>query len=168
MCVSLVTFGAIPQAQAANVNGKYEVKQTTGSVRLDGHNLHIPDSLVRKIAGVVKGDVTIENDTLKLKKKGTAKVVDKVADRLHVDVETSVTGPSSVKLRTSGDVKKGHTSKPITTSFEGEVFNKDFSGELVTRVSAKVEGNTLTIVVRFSGDAEGSDFSGKVKIVAKR
>ncbi len=168
MCVSLISFAAIPQAQAANVNGTYEVKRTTGTVRLDGRNLDIPDSLVRKIAGVVKGEVTIQNNTLKLKKKGAVKVVDKVADKLHVDVETSVTGPSSVKLRTSGDVKKGHTLKPIVVSFEGEVLNKEFSGELVTRVRAKVEGATLTIVVRFSGEAEGSDFNGEVKIVAKR
>jgi hypothetical protein len=168
MCVSIISFAAVPQAQAGKVNGTYEVKRTTGSIRFDGDKIDIPDAIVRRIAGVVNGEITIQNRTLRLKKKGAIKIVENLADEINIDVEASVTGPSSVKLRKSGDVAKGRTARPIKTSFEAEFFNEDFSGVLITRVYATVERKTLTIVVRFSGDAVGSDFSGRVKIVAKR
>lgn len=168
MCISLVSFAAVPQAQAAKVNGRYEVKRSTGSIRFNGDEIDIPDRLVRRIAGVVDGTITIQDRTLRLKKEGAVKIVENLADELDVDVEVGVTGPSSVKLVKSGDTATGRTTRPIVASFEAEFFDQDFSGELITRVKATVERNTLTIVVRFSGDAEGEDFSGRVTIVAKR
>ncbi len=167
-CVSLVSFAAIPEAQAGKVNGTYEVKTTHGSLEYAGHDIDVPDALVQRIVRAANGEITIRNRTLKLRKKGAVNIVEEIADDLHVDVETSVTGPSSVKLQKLENVAKGRTSRPVVVSFEGDVFGEDFSGKLITRVRAIVKGRTLTIVVRFSGDAVGSDFSGRVRIVAKR
>jgi hypothetical protein len=168
VCLSLVSFTAVPQAHAAKVNGSYDVKRTTGSVRFNGDEIDIPERLVRRIAGVVDGKITIRDRTLKIRKKGTVRIVEKLADELDVDVEVAVTGPSSVKLVKSGNTATGRTTRPVVTSFEAEVFDLEFSGELITRVKATVERKTLKIVVRFSGEAEGEDFSGRVTIIAKR
>ncbi|MES2475825.1 MAG: hypothetical protein V4640_08595 [Verrucomicrobiota bacterium] len=168
VCVSLCSFAAIPQAQAGKVDGTYEVTRTTGSIEFDGDDINIPDSMVRRIVNVVDGEITIQDRTLQLKKKGAVRIVKDFADDLDVDVEARVSGPSSLTLEKKGDIAKGRTTRPIVTSFEAEIFDEDFSGELITRVSATVENKTLTIVVRFSGDALGSDFSGRVTIVAKR
>lgn len=165
LCVSLVSFAAVPKA-LAGANGTYEFKEASGSLNVDGERFHLPQSLLKRVAGFVDGTVTIEDRTLTLRKKATEKIVEEIAGDLAVDVEVS--GPNRIVLVKSGDTFFGKTDGPIFTTFEGEFFGEDFDGELRTRVSATVEGRTLTIVIRFSGDVEGEDFSGKVTLVARK
>lgn len=168
LCVSLVSFAAVPKALAAGADGTYEFKQASGSLKIDGDSFDLRESLVKKLAGFTDGEVTIENNTLRLKKNATAKIVVDVADDVGIDVDASVSGPNKVVLTKSGSIYSGKTDGPIITTFEGDVLGADFSGELITRVSATVENRTLTIVIRFSGEVEGEDFSGKLTLVAKR
>ncbi len=167
-CVSLVSFAAVPKALAAGANGTYEFREADGSLKIDGDSFDLPESLLKRVAGFVDDEVTIKNNTLTLRKKSTAKIVEEVGDDFGVDVEAEVSGPSKVVLVQSGAIYTGKTSSPIVTAFEAEILGADFSGELLTKVSATVEGKTLTIVIRFNGDVEGEDFSGKVTLVAKR
>lgn len=168
LCVSLVSFAATPKALAAAPNGTYDLKDVTGTLKIDGDSFHLPDALAKRLAGVTDGKITIENNTLKLRKNATARIVEEVADDLDVDVDVEVNGPNKVVLTKSGDTYTGKTVSPIVATFEGDVFSVDFSGKLITRVSATVERKTLTIVIRFSGDVEGEDFSGKITLIAKR
>jgi hypothetical protein len=172
LCVALVSFAAVPKA-LAGANGTYEFKEASGSLRIDGDRYNLPESLLKRVAGFVDGTVTIENRTLYLKRNATGRIVERIADDVGVDVEVDVNGPNRIVLVKSGDTFFGKTDGPIVTTFEGEFFGGDFfdfdfSGELRTKVSATVEGRTLTIVIRFSGEVEGEDFSGRVTLVAKR
>ncbi len=168
LSVSVFSLAASPLTHAAKVDGKYEVKSATGSVTFNGDEVDIPKSIVKRIAGVANGDITIQDDTLRLKKKAAIRFAEEIADELDLDIEASVTGPSSVTLEKSGKAYTGQTSRPIVTSFEADAFGVDISGKLKTQVSARVRGKTLTIVVRFGGSGAGSDVSGRVTIVAKR
>ena len=168
LCVSLVSFAAVPKTLAAAPNGTYEFRNASGSLKVDGDEFDLPQSLVKRLAGFADGEVTIENNTLTLRRNFTARIVEEVADDLNIDVDVDVSGPSKVVLAKSGSVFTGRTSSPIVASFEGEFFTADFSGELITKVAATVDGRTLTIVVRFSGVVEGEDFTGRVTLTAKR
>lgn len=169
-CISFVSFTAVPHAVAAKAAGTYEVKSARGSLKLDGDSVDIPRSLVKRIAGVVDGEITVRSDnTIKLKKNGTLRILEELEDEFNgFKIEGSVRGPSTVVLEKSDHVYFGKTDGPIVTRFEAEIFGEDFDGRLKTRVSATVRGSTLTLVVRFSGGVESEDFSGKVTIVAKR
>ncbi len=172
LCVSLVSFAAVPKA-LAGANGTYVFKEASGSLKIDGERFHLPQSLLKRIAGFVDGTVTIEDRTLTLRRKATGKIVENIADDVGVDVDVEVNGPNRIVLVKSGDTFFGKTDGPIITTFEGKLFadglfDVDFSGELRTKVSAKVEGRTLTIVIRFSGDVEGEEFSGKVTLIARK
>ena len=168
MCVSLVTVAAAPRAFAAAPNGSYQFDKATGSVKFDGNSINLPESAIKRIAGVVKGDINIKGGTLELNKNATKKIVNNLSDDLNFNVSVSVTGPESVTLVKEGDLYIGSTAEPIVTSFEGSALGEDFSGELVTNVTAKVNGKTLRVIITFSGSALGSDFSGKLVIIAKR
>lgn len=169
LCVSLVSFTAAPKAQAAPPNGSYEFQSASGSLRYDGDDVDIPKWLVKKVAGVVDGEIVIENNQLRVNKRGTVRLIEKFGDDIDVDVEAKASGPNNVVLvKTGTNTFSGKTTSPIVTSFEGDVFGEDFSGELISRVSATVQRKTLTIVIRFSGEAFGEDFSGRITITAKR
>ncbi len=171
-CVSLVSLAPSPQALAQGVNGDYEFTKAFGTLKFDGESVDIPESLVKRIAGVVKGDITIRNRKLKLKKSGTADIIEELADDLDIDVDTSVSGPSNVRLKRSGNTFSGETSRPIVVNFDGdffdELFDDDFSGKLVTSVAAEVKNGRLKVIVRFSGDADGEDFGGRFVIIGRR
>lgn len=168
VCVSLVSFAAAPKVLAAEANGTYEFKSARGSLKIDGDSFQVPQSIVKRLAGFANGEVTIQNNTLKLKKNATANIVADIGDELNLDIETSVSGPNTVVLTKSGDAYTGQTAGPIIASFEGGFFGLDFSGELISRVSATVKGDTLTVVIRFSGEAGNEDFSGKLTLVGER
>ncbi len=168
LCASLVSFAAVPKALAAEANGTYEFKSASGSLKIDGDSYRVPQALVKKLAGFSNGEVTIQNNTLKLKKNATADIAEEIGDDWNLDIEASVSGPNTVVLSKSGDVYTGKTAKPIVASFEVDFFGLDFSGELITRVSATVKGDTLTVVIRFSGEMGNEDFGGKLTLVAKR
>lgn len=169
LSVALVSFTAAPKALAAGADGKYEFRSITGSLRYDGDKVDLSKSLIKKISGVVDETAVIKNNTLKLNTKGLAKAVEEFADDIDVDVETSVSGPTSVVLTKTGSyLWTGKTAGAIVTTIDGEVFGEDFSGELRTRISARVDKNTLTLVVTFAGDALDEDFSGTITIVAKK
>jgi hypothetical protein len=166
--VSLVSFAAVPKAQAATPNGTYEFKEANGSLKIDGDRFDLPESLVKKLAGFADGEVTIENNTLTLRRNASARIVEEVADDVGIDVDVEVSGPKKVVLTKSQGIYTGKTTSPIIAEFDGDVLGEAFSGELRTKVKATVEGKTLTIVIKFSGSVEGEDFSGKVTLVAKR
>jgi len=168
LCVSLVSFAAVPKALAAGANGTYEFKDASGSLKIDGDRFELRESLAKRLAGFADGEVTIENNTLKLRKNAAAKIVVDVADDVGIAVDVSVSGPNKVVLTKSGNTYTGKTAGPIIASFEGDILSADFEGELITKVSATVEGKTLTIVIKFSGEVEGEDFSGKITLIAKK
>ncbi len=167
-CVSLVSFAAVPHAFAAAPNGNYEFTTASGSVKFDGKKINVSQRLIKKLAGVSNEEIMIENSTLKIRRKALISVVNNFADDFDIDVETKVTGPTSVTLSKSGNTYTGKTPRPIVASFDGSILGEDFSGELKTRVAATVRGRTLTVVITFDGDAIGSDFSGKLTVVGKR
>ncbi|MES2658932.1 MAG: hypothetical protein V4689_09955 [Verrucomicrobiota bacterium] len=168
MCVSLVTVAAAPKALAAAPNGVYEFTSASGTVKFGDNTIDIPESAVKRIAGVVNGDITIQNKTLQLNRNATKKIVKELGDELDFDVKVTVTGPTSVTLSKDVDIYIGSTEEPIVTSFEGDFHGEDFSGELITDVTAKVKGKTLRLIITFSGETLGEEFSGKLVIVAKR
>jgi len=168
LCVSLVSFAAVPKALAAGANGTYEFKRSSGSLKIEGDSFRLPQYLVKRLAGYTNGELTIRNNTLKLNRNATARIVENIGDDLNLDVEASVSGPTTVVLTKSGDSYTGKTAKPIIATFESDLFGQNISGELITKVSATVKGDTLTVVIRFSGDVEGEDFSGKLTLVGKR
>ncbi len=149
-CVSLVSFTTTSRAQAqvADPSGAYEVESFHGTLRLNGRDLKIPNYLVKRIAGVLNGEVTVrDNDTIKLNKQSTIRIVEKVGDKLNLDVKAGVTGPSFLRLVESGDTYSGKAAGAIVTSFRADVFGEDLSGKLKTRVAATVDGDTLTLVI---------------------
>ncbi len=168
LCVSLASFAAAPKALAAGANGTYEFKSASGTLKIDGDSFRVPQYLVKRLAGFSNGEVTIQNNTLKLNRNATARIVEKIGDELNLNIEASVSGPTTVVLSKSGDSYTGRTVRPIIAAFDGDFFGVDISGELITRVSATVTGDTLTVVIRFSGGVEGEDFSGKLTLVGKR
>ncbi len=168
MCVSLVSFAATPKALAAAPNGVYEVTSVSGDVKFDDETIDLPQSVVKRIARVAEGDITIRNQTLRLNRNATSKIVTTLGDDLDIDVEASVSGPTSLAFTKSGDKYQGSTAEPIVTSFQGDFNGAEFSGELITHVKATVKGKTLRIVLTFSGEALGDDFSGTITIIAKR
>ncbi|MEO5913290.1 MAG: hypothetical protein ABIS50_03585 [Luteolibacter sp.] len=168
LCVSLVSFAASPTAFAAAPNGSYEFTSASGSAEFGDHTVHLPQALVKKLAGVIGGKITIEDSTLQLNRNATAKVVTEIGDKFDFSVETSVTGPTSLVLEKGEIGYAGQTADPIVVAFDGNFHGEDFSGELSTQVSARVKGKTLTVVVKFSGHALGADFSGKLTVVGKR
>ncbi len=166
--VSIASLAAAPQAMAAGADGTYEFKKASGSVKFDGNNIDVSQKLVKRLAGFVGGEITIKNNTLRLKKNATGTVVENLGDDLNIDVEASVSGPTSLVLAKKGSIYTGKTTSPLVAEFEAEVFGEDFSGELRSRASATVDGKTLTVVIRFSGETLDEDFSGKLTIVGKR
>ncbi|RYG93772.1 MAG: hypothetical protein EON58_17665, partial [Alphaproteobacteria bacterium] len=141
MSVALVSFTSAPKALAAGADGSYEFQSASGSLRYDGGDVDIPKSVVKRIANVVDGEITIKNNSLWVNKKGTVRVVKNIADDLDVDVEASASGPNRVMLTKTGSrLYTGKTSGAIVTSFEGDVFGEDFSGELKSKVAARVQG----------------------------
>jgi hypothetical protein len=168
LCFSLVSLAAVPKSLAAGANGTYEFKRSGGSLKIEGDSFRLPQRLVKRLAGFTDGEATIRNNTLKINRNATTKIAEDIGDDLYLDVDASVSGPTTVVLSKSGDSYTGKTARPIIASFEGGIFGEDISGKLITKVSATVKGNTLTVVIRFSGNVEGEDFSGRLKLVGKR
>ncbi len=167
LCVSLVSAAA-PSALAAIPNGVYQFTSSTGSVKFDGNTISLPQSAVKRIAGVLNGEITVRNKTLDLNKNATKKIVYELGNDLNFDATASVTGPNSITLVKEGSIYIGSTEGRIVTSFEGNFHGETFSGELRTDLTAKVEGKILRLTIKFSGETLGSGFSGKLVIVAKR
>lgn len=153
---------------AAIPNGEYEFTSATGSVKFDGDSINLSDSAVKKIAGVVNGTITIQNKTLQLNRNANKKVVTRLGDDLGFDATFRVSGPTSIILAKEVDTYIGRTEEPIVCAFDGDFHGESFTGVLKTDVTAKVEGKTLRLIITFSGKALGSDFSGKIVVVAKR
>ena len=152
-CVSLVSFATVPAALAGGANGTYKFKKAYGTVKFGGDSVDIPESIAKKIAGVVQGEVTIRNRKLQLKKSASARIVENLGHALDISLETSVSGPASVELTKTGNSYTGETEEPIVVSFDGNFLGEDFSGELVTDVAATVESKKLKVVITFSGAA---------------
>src|SRR5690606_2776349 len=95
-CVSLVSFTSAPQALAGRADGDYEFKSASGSLRWDGDSVSIPTWIVKRVASVVDGDIEIRNNTLKVNKRGTVRLIEKFGDDVDVDVEASASGPNTV------------------------------------------------------------------------
>jgi len=167
-CVSLVSFATVPAALAGGANGTYEFKRAYGTLKYGGKSVDIPESIVRRIAGVVQGDVIIRNQKLKLNRNASARIIKNLGKDLDFSVETSVSGPASLELTKTGNSYSGETRRPIVVSFDGNFHGEDFSGELVTGVTATLDNNKLKLVITFSGDALGDDFNGKVVVIARR
>lgn len=168
LCVSMVSFAAVPKALAAGANGTYEFKSASGYFKIEGESFRLPQNLVKRLAGFTSGDLTIRNNTLRLKRGASAKIVEDIGDDLNLDIEAKVSGPWTVVLSKSGVSYTGKTARPIVATFDGDLFGADISGKLVSKVSATVTGKTLTVVIRLSGGVEGEDFSGKLTLVGKR
>ena len=168
LCVSLVSFTAAPKATAAAPNGVYQVTSASGTVKFGDDTIDLPASVAKRIADVTRGEITIRNKTLQLNKNATAKVVTRLADDLDIEVETTVSGPSSIVLSKVETTYKAKTAYPISTLIEGSFNGNDFTGQLDTEVRATVKGRTLKIVITFSGEALGKEFSGKLVVVAQR
>lgn len=166
-CASLVSFAA-PTALAAGINADYEIKSVNGSLKASGRSVDIPDKLIKKILGAKKGAITIEDSKLDLRKRAMIDIVEEFGDDVGIDVDASVTGPAYVRFTKNGDSYRGRASGKIITELEATVLNHDFSGELKTKVTARVENKRLKVVISFSGEFEGEDFSGRVVIDAKR
>ena len=169
-CVSLVSFAAVPSALADGINGTYRFTSATGSLKLGDETYNISDSLAKRIVDVSEGKITIQEKTLQLNRSGVVKIIRNLADDFNVDVDTSVKGPSTLVLnRIDTSTFRGETTRPIVVSFQREDGGSSFSGELRTNVAATVKfRNNLRVVIKFSGDAFGQDFSGRLVIVAKR
>jgi hypothetical protein len=168
LCVSLVSFAAVPKALAAGADGTYKFKDASGSLKVGGEKFDVPDSLVKKLAGFTLGQVTIQDNTLKIRKYATAKIVENVGHDLDLDIEASVKGSNKIVLNKSGSLYTGKSATPIVASFEGDFHGASVSGDLITKVSATVNGNILTVVIKFSGEVIGEDFGGKLILIGKR
>ncbi|MES2660853.1 MAG: hypothetical protein V4689_19665 [Verrucomicrobiota bacterium] len=166
--VSLVSVAATPKAQAAAPNGVYEFESATGSFTFDGETIDLPPAVVKRVAGFVKGEIIIEKRTLQLNRSATKKVVRELADEFDAEVTVSVSGPTSLTLTRDGDAFFGSARESIVTSFEGSYRGGDFSGVLNTDITAKVQGKALRVIIRFTGGALDSEFSGKLVIIARR
>lgn len=167
LSLPLLSLAAAPQAHAT-ANGTYDFKTARGTLLVEGESVDIPDSVIKRLARVVDGEIVIRGNTVRLRKHAAARIVEEAADEIDADVDTQVRGPNTLTLRKTDEGYAGRTSRPIVTTFEGDVFGENFDGRLNTRVFATVKGRTLRLIFRFSGDADGADFSGRIVVIARR
>ncbi|MEO5913489.1 MAG: hypothetical protein ABIS50_04600 [Luteolibacter sp.] len=167
-CVSLVSFAAVPQALAAGADGEYKFTSIKGSLELVGGDANPPLSVVKKLAGVVNGNFTIQNNTLKFNRNATVDIVKNLTDDPKFTLTSKVTGPTSLVLTKSGSTYGGELARPIVIKFEANFNDQDLSGKLITDVAATVDGKKLKLVISFSGNMEGGPFSGQLILIGKR
>ncbi len=124
---SLFSFAAVPLALAAGADGQYKFRNASGSLRFDGDSLDIPQTLVKRIANVSDSEITIRNNTIRVNKFGTARLIEKLGDKLNAGIEASASGPNSLMLEKTGTRRfLGKTTSAIITSFKGDIFGEDF------------------------------------------
>ena len=161
-CASLVSFAAMPAANAAAPDGEYQFVKGSISV------IEVPQDLVEQLADLQDGKLVIKDSKFLIKRKAAAKIIQDLGDQLGIAFDIDISGPTSVKLNKSGKTYVGSTSKPMVIAFATDYEGQELKGRLETHFKLKVKGKILTMTIPFKLKALGRTLSGEIDVVCKR
>lgn len=167
VCATLVSLLA-PSAQAGAADGEYAFVSASGYLTGGGDTIELPQDVLQEIGPIQDGHMVIKNNKMQLNRKAATRIIKGIGKELGIEFETTLTGPSSLKLNKSGKVWIGSTSEPIVVTFAATVEGEEISGNLKTHFQAKLKGDKLTIKVPITGRLSGKKISGEVNIVCER
>ena len=167
VCASLVSFTSLTPASAA-VDGEYRFVSAEGSISADGETIVLPQDLLKEIGAIQNGRIIIKDNKIQLNRKAAAKIIKQIGDELGIEFDITISGPTSLKLKKSGNIYIGSTTDPVVVAFETTYGGKIISGNLKTYFNAKVKSTKLTLNVPITGKALGMKFKGDLTMVCKR
>lgn len=164
-CASLASLSPV---RAAGADGEYKFVTASGSVSAAGQTVQLDDEILQQFAGLQNGKIVIKDNKVQLNRKAAQKLINQLAKDFGVTIETSITGPTNVKLKKNGKAYTGSTSKPLVLEFSTTFEGQDISGNIKTLFNVKVKGNNLTMNVDLSGTALGSKLTGDITIKCRK
>lgn len=167
ICMSLVSFTP-PSATAAGADGEYAFVSAAGSITAGGQTLELPQDLLQEIGAIKNGKLVVQNNNLQLNRKAALRIIKQIGNQLGITFDTSISGPTKLKLKKTVNGYAGATKEPVVVTFSTTYQGEDISGNIKTNFRAKVKGNTLTLIVPITGKALGMRFSGELTIVCER
>jgi hypothetical protein len=159
---------AAPEAVAAVPNGNYKLSGGRGSLSSGGKTIVIPQSFMRELANQ-SGMIVVRNNRLLINRNGTAEVLRSILSGVGTRIRSvKVTGPTFVPLRGSGQRYTGKTNTPIRTQMKGIDDTGDaFTVNLITHISATINGRQVTLTTRFSGGDSEAQVVGNITLIGK-
>lgn len=167
VCATLVSF-ITPSALAGAADGDYAFVSASGNLKAGGDTLELPQDVLQEIGAIQNGKIVIKNNKIQLNRKAAARIINGIGKELGIEFETTITGPTSLKLNKSGKSYVGSTSEPVVVTFAATVDGEETSGNIKTYFQAKLKGSKLTLKVPITGKLSGSKFSGELTIVCER
>lgn len=166
-CATLVSLLA-PSAQAGAADGEYAFVSASGSLTGGGDTIELPQDVLQEIGPIQDGHIVIKNNKMQLNRKAALRIIKSIGKELGIEFETTISGPTSLKLNKSGKAYIGSTSEPVVVTFAATVESEEISGNLKTDFQAKLKGDKLTIRVPITGRISGKKISGELNIVCER
>lgn len=160
-------LASTPDLRAQSIDGIYTVKRISASLQGESAPATIPKELLRQALSR-NGKIEIKNNRMPVFR---AKWEDVLNDFnfLEIDDLVKVSGPRNLLLEKSGDAFRGSSTEPVRVKFSGEIIGTELNINLRADFRAKVEGNTLTVVVPLRVITFGTVAAeGKVRLVAEK
>lgn len=164
---TLVTF-ATPVATAGAADGEYKFVSASGSISSGGETLELPQDVLQQIGAIQNGRIVVQDNKIQLNRRAALRIINQLGEQFGIEFETTITGPTKLRLHKVGRTFVGETTEPIVVTFSTTYEDEDISGNIKTFFKAKVKGNKLTLVVPITIKALGKKFTGEVTIVCER
>lgn len=156
-----------PALQAQSADGVYKVKRITASLQGETAPATIPEKLLRQALSR-NGNIEIKNNRMPILRAKWENVLDDF-NYLGIDEQVTITGPRNLLLEKSGEGFAGRSAEPVRVKFTGEIIGTELSMNLRADFRAKVEGNTLIVVVPLRVTTFGTlAAEGKIRLVAEK
>lgn len=159
---------ATPTAMAGGADGEYAFVSASGTISGGGETLELPEDILQQIGAIKNGRIVVEDNKIQLNRKAALRIINQLGQELGIEFETSITGPTKLKLNKAGNTYVGETTEPIVVKFATTYEDEDISGTIKTYFKAKVKGDKLTLVVPLTIKALGKKFTGEVTVVCQR
>lgn len=166
--VALLAVAAAPVAEAKAPDGKYKYVKASGTITIAGETQKLTRKSIEELGIVNKTVSKVKKSKLKIDRNVMDKLLGKLEKQLGAEVETTITGPKTVKLRKVGNKWKGKTKKPVKVDFTIKYQGQTYTGSMNMYFIAKIVGKKLTLTTEISGKMLGEKLEATAVSIFKR
>lgn len=166
--LSILSLAIAPVARAGSPDGSYEFISATGSVTFAGETTRLGADEIAELGIANDATLQVKKKKVNLNRNAVAKLLKKLEKQFGAEVETTVTGPRTVKLRKTKKGWTGKTTRPVVVKFTVSYGGETFKGTLRSHFKVKVVGKKLTMTVPITGNLAGAKFKAKAVTKFKR
>lgn len=166
--VPLLTAAFVPLAAAAPPDGTYKFVKASGSITIGGDTTELTPKMIKELGIVNDAAIVVKNSKMRIDRNVMAKLLDKLETELGAEVETEISGPTSLTLRKTKKGWAGKTKRPVVVKFTITFQGETTSGNLNTHFNVKIVGRNLTLTTPVTGKALGQKLEAEAVSKFKR